>query len=219
MMPTLTENLGWKLFALLVSTAFWWGLSGQTEVATSVPAAVRYRSVPPDLELNTEHIDRLFLKVRGPATRLTSASLSQAMLVLDLGNVVQPGEQTFTITARNLLLPPGVTLLRVEPSQVRVRLERRAARDVPIEVRFSGPPPTGYRIARQEVSPPRVRIVGPSSRVEQIGALQTDPVDLSSQLAKVEFRVPVVLPDPQVRFEHANPVVTVRVTLEKIPQG
>jgi YbbR domain-containing protein len=218
-MHTLTENLGWKLASVVIATGFWLTLSGQTEVATSVPAAVRYRNVPTDLELSSDHVDRLFLKLRGPATRLAASSLAQTTLVLDLGNALKPGEQTFTITKDNLTLPPGVTLIRVVPSQVRVRLERRSVKDVPIEVRFAGPPPPGYRVVRQSVEPASVRIVGPESRLEQIASLQTDPVDLSAELANAEFRVPIFLADPQVRFEQPQPLTTVRVTLEKIPQG
>ncbi len=218
-MRMLTENLWWKLLSAVIAAGFWWSLAGQTEVATSVPAAVRYLNVPPDLELSSDHIERLFLKVRGPATRLRATSLSQTALVLDLGNALKPGEQTFTITKDNLTLPPGVTLVRVVPSQVRVQLERRSAKEMPVEVRLAGPPPKGYRLSRQEVEPSMLRIIGPESRIEQISALQTDPIDLSTQLASAEFRVPVFLPDPQVQFEQVNPVVTVRVTLEKIPQG
>jgi hypothetical protein len=218
-MRMLTDNLSWKLFSLIAAVGCWWLLAGQTDVATSVPASVRYRNVPPDLELNSDPIERLFLKVRGPATRLTVTSLSQTALVLDLRGVLQPGEQTFTIDESNLTLPAGVTLVRVVPSQVRVRLERRTAKDVPIEVRFAGPPPTGYRVARQDLQPSSVRIVGPESRLEHIGSVQTDPVDLSSKLGNAEFRVPVFLPDALVRFEDSNPIVTLRVTLEKIPQG
>jgi hypothetical protein len=218
-MRMLTENLWWKLASIVIATGFWLALADQAEIATSVPATVRYLNVPPDLELSSEHIERLFLKVKGPATRLNASSLSQTALVLDLGSALKPGEQTFTINKENLALPPGVALVRVVPSQVRVRLERRSAKEMPVEVRLAGPPPAGYRIFRQEVQPPTVRIVGPESRLEQISSVQTDPVDLSSQLANAEFRVPVYLTDPQVRFEHANPVVTVRVALEKIPQG
>jgi hypothetical protein len=218
-MRMLTDNLGWKLLSIVIATGLWLALSGQSEVATSVPAAVRYRNVPPDLELSSDHIERLFLKVRGPAARLAASSLAQTTLVLDLGNALKPGAQTFTITKDNLTLPPGVTLVRVVPSQVRVRLERRSAKTVPVEVRFAGPPPRGYRVSQQFVDPQNVSIVGPQSRLEQIGYLQTDPVDLSAELANAEFRVPVVLPDPQVHFEQGYPVATVRVTLEKIPQG
>lgn len=218
-MRILTDNIGWKLLSLAVAVSLWLVLADSTEFATSIPAAVQYRNVPPELELNTEPIERLFLKVRGPATRLTPGALGQTALVLDLGNIHAPGEQTFTVGGNNLTLPTGVTLVRSVPSQVRVRVEKRLTRDVPVEVRFLGPPPVGYRISRQEVVPSIIRVVGPESQVQQLESVQTDPIDLSSKLSTTEFRVPVFISNPQVRCERDTAIVIVRISLEKLNRG
>jgi YbbR domain-containing protein len=183
----------------------------------SVPAAVQYRNLPPELELSGDQIDRLFLKVIGPATRVTANRLGQTALTLDLSGANEAGEHTFTISDRNLTLPMGVSLVRVVPSQVRVRLDRRVTKEVPVEVRLAGPPPPGYRVSRQEVQPGKLRIVGAEARLEQINSVQTDPVDLTSKVGEAKFRMNVSLPDPQVRFEQDSPVVLVSIGLEKIP--
>jgi hypothetical protein len=216
-MHMLTDNLGWKLLSIAAAAGLWWGLAGDTQVAMSVPAAVQFRNLPPELELSGDQIDRLFLKVSGPATRVTASRLGQTALTLDLSSANEPGEHTFTITDRNLTLPAGVSLVRVVPSQVRVRLDKRVTKEVPVEVRFAGPPPPGYRVSSQEVQPDRLRIVGPEARLEQIASVQTDPVDLASKVGEAKFRVNVSLPDPNVRFEEASPVVFVSIGLEKIP--
>jgi YbbR domain-containing protein len=216
-MRILTENLGWKLVSLVAAFCAWLGLAGQTEVATSVPAIVQYHNVPSELELSTENFDKLFLKVRGPFTRLTTAALTEVALKVDLANVGKPGEQTFSVGPDNLSLPPGVSLISVMPSQVRIRLEKRQTRTVPVDIRFAGPPAPGYRVVQQAVEPPSMRIVGPESKVDQITSVQTDAIDLSAKLGHAEFRVPVFVTDPQVRFETSTPIVTVRVSLEKIP--
>ena len=216
-MRMLTENLGWKLVSLAIAAALWWVLAGESQIALSVPASVQYRNVPPDLELDTDTIDRLFLKVRGPATRITPNALSQTALVLDLGDAEGPGEQSFNITASNLTLPVGVSLIRVIPSQVRVRLEKRITKTVPVEVRFAGPPPRGYRVASHKVTPGSLRLVGPESRLQAVTSVQTDPVDLSSKLGDTEFRVNAALPDGHVRFENDAPTVAVSVSIQKIP--
>ena len=216
-MRTLTENLGLKLAALLAAVLLWWFLAGESQVAMSVPASVQFRNLPPELELSTEAIDRLFLKVRGPATRVTSLALAQTALVLDLDGAQSPGERTFNITSANLTLPAGVSLIHVVPSQVKVRLERRVTRDIPVEVRFAGPPPRGYRVSSHDVVPRTLRISGPESRLESINAVHTDPVDLASKIGTAEYRVSAALPDPYVRFENPAPVVAVAVAVEKIP--
>jgi YbbR domain-containing protein len=217
MMRLITEHLGWKLFSLAASIGLWYAFIGEAEVASSIPAVVRYLNVPSELEITSEAPERLFLKLRGPATRLAASELAQITLALDLRNVHGSGEQTFTITEQTLGLPPGVDLVRAVPAQVRLRFDTRASKQVPVELRYAGPPAKGYRVAGQVIVPESVRIIGPEARLARIDNVQTDPVDLSAAVGNAEFRVPVALEDPYIRFDGQPPVIAVRITLEKIP--
>jgi hypothetical protein len=215
MIRFLTYNLGWKLLSLAIAFGLWAAYVGESEIATSIAAPLQYRNLPRDLEVSTDFVDRIYLKVRGPATRLSPASLSGAAIMLDLGVVTKPGEQTFSVNSTNVLLPSGVELVRVVPSQVRLTFERRGTREVPVEIRFAGPPAPGYRIMDQHAVPDRLRVMGPQARLDSIRTAQTDPIDLSNTFGEAEFRVPVFLSDPHVRLERDGPVV-VRVRVEKI---
>jgi hypothetical protein len=136
--------------------------------------------------------------------------------VLNLGSVVRPGEQTFTLDQSIVNLPAGIILVRAVPSQLRLRFERHLDRKVTVEPRFEGPPPTGYRVAELEVVPQDLRVAGPESRVQLVSSVPTDAIDLSGTVGKGEFRVSAYVSDPQVRFDGPSGVV-VRVMLEKIP--
>jgi YbbR domain-containing protein len=216
-MRLLTENIGWKLLAIGISAFFWYAFVGETELAASVPAAVQYQNVPPDMEVSSESIDRIFLRLKGPATRLNASSLREVTVVLDVSQVQNPGERTFTLSDRNLRLPAGVEVSRIVPSQVRLRFDRRITRDVPVEARFSGPAPSGYRVTGHQIIPPQVRITGPQARVGTANAVETDEIDLGATISTTEFRVPAFVRDPQVRFDGNPPIITVRVFIEKIP--
>lgn len=215
-MRLLTENFLSKLMSLLGAFALWFAFIGESEVATSLPVIVQYRNVPQDLEIAADHPEHLFMKLRGPASRLGASELSRIGMVLDLGNVSQPGQQTFTITERELGLPSGVELQQVVPSQVSINFERRATRSLPVEVRFSGPPPEGYRIAGQSVAPHSVFITGPETRVSRLESVTTDAVNLSGKIGTAEFRVPIQLNDAQLRFDRGTSQATVKIRLEKI---
>jgi YbbR domain-containing protein len=215
MIRFLTENLGWKVLSLFLSCGLWAAYMTEAEIATSIAVPLQYRNLPRDLDISTDVADRIYLKVRGPATRLTTASLAQSAIVLDLSAVTRPGEQTFSINAANVSLPAGVELVRVVPSQIRLTFERRGTREVPVEIRFAGPPPPGYRVAQQQAVPDHLVIIGPQSSIDGIRTAQTDPIDLGSTFGEAEFRVPVFLSDPHARPEREDPVV-VRVRVEKI---
>jgi len=206
----ITHNPGWKLLSLALAVLLWLAFVGDPEVAASASVPVQYRNLPKDLEMSSDVVEKMHLEIRGPSGKLRAAQLADLAVVLDLGGVTRPGQRTFTIAPGNINLPSGVTLLRAVPAQVRLQFEQLLTRDVPVEVRFSAAPPEGYQIGEQVVDPPRVRILGPESRVESVISVQTDPIDLSATVGRRDFRVPTSVTDPQVRFEGST-MVSVRV--------
>jgi YbbR domain-containing protein len=111
-------------------------------------------------------------------------------------------------------LARGVHLVRSIPSEVRFLFERRMVRFVPVVVRTTGQGQNGYTVAHQSVTPDRLEIAGPGSRVARITAAVTDPVDLSSVVGTSEFRVNAFVDDSFVRFQ-TSPQVVVTVTMKK----
>jgi len=105
-------------------------------------------------------------------------------------------------------------LMRAIPAQIRLQFEKRTRREVPVEVRFSGAPPAGYRLDRYDVEPKELTLVGPESHVNRIEYAVTDPIDLGSAEAQSEFRVNAFLGDPHVRFERPASI-RVKVNMEQ----
>lgn len=212
MIRLITENLGLKLLSLSVAVLLWMAAVGDPEATTALAVPVQYRNTPPSLEISSQLIESAFVEVRGSGGRLSTANLANAVLVVDLGAERTPGERTVSIVSGNVKLPLGVSFLRSVPSQIRLRLEPRVTRDVPVVVRYAAPTPQGSRISNQEVVPAAVRIVGPESRVNAIDRVQTDPIVLTGN-AQQTFRVHTYAGDPQVRLERSDLVIVVKVTL------
>ncbi len=218
MIRLVTHNLIWKVLSLLVAVLLWLALVGDPELTTTVSVPLEFRNLPKDLEISSEVPERLRLEVRGPAGKLGEAMIASTAAIIDLKPVDQAGERTFSIQPANVSLPTGVTLYRAIPSQVRLTLERRLTRPVPVHVRYSSEPPKGYAIERQEVRPDHLAVIGPDSRVLRIDSVETDPIDLASITLEGSFRVHTYVSDPQVRFDTSN-VVAVKVYLkrERVP--
>ena len=215
-MKWFTENWGWKLTSLALAYLLWLAVANDPVYVTTISAPVQYRNIPRELEMNTDIVDGVRLEIRGPANRLTPASMNGAAVIMDLSHVSRPGEHTFPIERGNAVLPPEVTLLRAMPAQVRLSFERRMGREVPVHLRIGKGPPEEYEIEKQELDPPAMRIVGPESRVREIHTVETDSIDLSSVVGTAEFQVYSYLPDPQVRFEQ-NRRILVRVSVRRKP--
>ena len=210
----LTHNLGWKLGALTLAILLWVAAVGEQELVTTHAVPILYRDLPGDLLVGSDAVDVVRVELRGPASKLTTASLADLAITLNLSEVNGPGQRTFTLSSSDFHLAPGVTFLRAVPSQLRINFPRRVSKDVPVEIQVRAQPAAGYRVVSQEVVPRTVRIVGPEGRVGAIAGAQTDAIDLSSATAATEIRVNAFVSDPQVWMETPS-LVTVRVGIEK----
>jgi YbbR domain-containing protein len=210
----LTHNLGWKLGALALAIVLWVATVGEQELVTTHAVPILYRDLPSDLLVGSDALDVVRVDLRGPASKLTAASLADLAITINLSDVNGPGQRTFTLSSSDLHLAPGVTFLRAVPSQLRINFPRRVSKDVPVEIQIRAQPAAGYRVVSQEVVPPTVRIVGPEGRVSAVAGAQTDAIDLSSVTAATDFQVNAFVSDPQVWMETPS-LVRVRVHIEK----
>lgn len=210
----IAKNLGWKLGSLLLAVLLWLAFSSAPLVVTTHTAPIVYSNVANGWMVSGNPPETVHLELRGPAGRLTVASLAETVVRFDLANAASAEDRTFTISESNLNLPPGVTFLRAVPSQLRLHLARLAQKEVPVEVRLSGSLPAGYQLTGQSVSPERLSIAGSQTRVMTIAQVQTDPVDLSKLTQSGDQRVDAFVDDPQVHFE-SPPQVTVHLTIER----
>jgi YbbR domain-containing protein len=214
----LTVNIGAKILSVVIASLLWVAIVGEQELATAIDVPVEYRNFPKSYEVSSGSVNRVNLLVRGPSGKVNDSFLKDVAVVVDLEGVRRPGDWTFNLDNRAIRIPSGLELDRVIPSQIRMRFEERFARDVPVQIRYDGNPMPGYRIARQEVYPDHLRVVGPRSRVEQLQSIDTDPMDLNGVISETETRVSTFVDDPQLRIDGTS-MVRVRLVMERIGPG
>lgn len=211
----LFDNLAWKFLSLGLSVLLWYGMVGEIDVASSMNVPVLYKNLPRNVEISSDLPERIHLKLRGASARLTVGNIGHVAAVLDLSQVTASGERTFVLDRTTIDLPYGIELIRAVPSQVKLTFEKSVVNEVPVRTRFASPPPSGYTVIAQHISPPVVRIAGPESRVRQTAFVETDPIDLATTYQNIEVRTTVGVDDPHVQLE-SSPQVTVRIAVEKI---
>jgi YbbR domain-containing protein len=210
----ITRNFLWKLGSLLLAVLLWFAIVGEPEAVATHSVPILYRNLSNGLLIGQDAIDSVRVELRGPAGRLSATSLSDLAVELNLSQIKEPGERTFTLSDKDLRMPDGVTFMRAIPSQLRLNFTRRKEKDVPVEVRFTALPPAGYRIVQEEIAPERLRIAGPEYRVDAIAVAQTDAIDLTGATSGGTYRVNTFISDPQVWFE-STPMVSVKIAVAK----
>jgi len=217
-MRRLFDNLGWKLFSLVLAVFLWFFTIGEPTVTTFETAPVAFRDIPSGLEIVSNVPETVRLEVKGPQSVLDRAGSEEIAVVLDLSSVHNPGLRTFTIDQHHVILPSGVELVRPIPSQIRLRFEQRISLPVSVKIRFSGSPPEGYRVRQAEADPKEVSISGAENRVRQIDFVETDPIDLTNVVGERTFHVNTFAGDPQIQIE-SPALVTVKVLMERVATG
>lgn len=208
------HNFWWKLLSLASAVLIWVLVASEPELSTFTTVPVEYRNLPSDLEISSTPMENVSLELRGPAGELPGVGGNRRpAVVIDMSNV-SPGGTTFTIGDGNVSAPRGVRLIRAIPSEVQFEFERRMTRTVPVEAQFTGQAAQGYRVLRTSVSPSAVTITGPVSRVAQVHAATTDPINLSTVVGTAQFHVNAFVDDPYVRVR-TSPQVVVAVTMKK----
>jgi diadenylate cyclase len=208
-------NFGLKLLALALAVALWLVVSRDPVAEVAVEVPIEFHNMPPNLEISSESIPRLQIRLRGPQRLVRRLQPSDVYADIDL-NALRPGERTFDLTSQQIHQPSGLEVVQVIPSEFRVAFDTRVTRSVEIHARVVGAPATGYNLGTIAVDPSRITISGPEKHVSAIEAAITDPVDVSGAMTRIAFNRHAYVSDPLVQVANPNPV-HITVMIEKAP--
>jgi YbbR domain-containing protein len=212
----LFRNAGLKAISLLTAIVIWFSVTGQrrervSERGYSIPLTVI--NIPQNAVITSPIPDSVDVRLRATFTVLRSLDPSKMEAVVDLAGTT-PGEKIYRLTADDINVPEGVDVVSISPSIVRLRLERIAIRDVPIIPKLQGAPAPGVAVRGSTANPAMARLAGPSSALEHIASVSTDPVSLEERTASFTVNVPVSLDASGVRLVTPH-LVSVHVLLQQ----
>ncbi|HLI85248.1 MAG TPA: CdaR family protein [Bryobacteraceae bacterium] len=211
----IAHNFLWKLAALAGAVAIWALVASEPELSTFTTVRIEFRNLPPEMEIGNTPMDTVTLELRGRTGALARPGERRPSVVLNMADVT-PGLHTYEIGDGNLTLPPGVHLVHAFPSEVRLDLEPRATREIPVQVQFANQSGHSYVVAGYTVSPEQLEIEGPAGHVARVSAALTDPVTPPQVPGTAQLRVTAYVEDQFVQFV-SFPQVTVTVTMKEGP--
>lgn len=174
------EDLGLKLLALAITLVLWYAVTGQR-----TPTTIHLRGVhlnfhlPNDVEISNDPRADVEVTLTGNKSVLERIDARDLVAYVDISDF-RPGERTVQLTPERVTLglPDGVRVDGIEPSTMPLRLEQRIEREIDVEARTEGNVPEGYELREVKIVPAKVRVRGPSSRVNALQRLQTEPISL-----------------------------------------
>jgi hypothetical protein len=117
----LTRHWELKLLALGVSVVLWGFVMTSEKTDLIMAAPLELENMPAGLEVKGERPDSVDVQLHGLRWSLTRLGSDRVKARLDLTGS-RAGEVTLRVLPERVTVPPGITVVRVNPSRVRLVL-------------------------------------------------------------------------------------------------
>ncbi len=206
------HNLTLKITSVALATGLWLAVASSPPSEVAISAPIIFRNIPSDLEISSEHIPTVEIRVRGPERLVRRLQGSDVRAEVDLSGM-KSGEHTFDLT-KAVTVPDKLEVAQVVPSEVHVEFDARATRWIPVQPRVVGTFPAGYHLANARTDPDKVEIIGPKKEIDAVESAITDPIDVTGVLDTITVMRPAYVSDPLIQVTDPHPV-RVTITIQK----
>ncbi|MEM5786142.1 MAG: YbbR-like domain-containing protein, partial [Syntrophobacteraceae bacterium] len=105
----------------------------------------------------------------------------------------------------NIILPPGVSLNKIQPAVLDVTLDTPAMKELPVQADWTGRLPDNLMLLEVSISPETVKVVGGSKTLEKVATVYTTPLRLDNITRSGSISTSVVLSPPSLRMSPLSP--------------
>ena len=202
------------LVCLTLVTGIWFGLSRGRETLKTVVVPLEYTDIQKDFEIIESSTNTVTLHLGGSVPLLKSLGPEKIKIILKL-NAASAGENIYTVSSKNILLPPGVHLKKVEPSSVTLVLDGTIAMQLPIQLNWSGKLSEQLILAQAQIKPQNITVTGPQKILKTITTLYTEKIPLNTINESGNREVAVILQPSSLKVPDKKNMVTVTYTVVK----
>ncbi|HZP43745.1 MAG TPA: CdaR family protein [Candidatus Binatia bacterium] len=211
----LRRNTGLKLLSLVLAILAWVSVNVQGGGAErELELNVETLRKPPDLVVSNPPRP-VKVTIRGPRTILDQVDERREKIMLDFSRAT-PGD--VRIDLKQEMIRPSLqgrlSVVRMEPARLKIRLERLVRRAVPVHADLAGTPAFGYTVAESHVTPAQVEVTGPASKVDDLKEITTEPIDLRGLSESFQRQALLTWAGDLLNF--APDRVTVAITIEPV---
>lgn len=211
------RNWGLKLFSFIIALVLWLTLIPDDKIFDEkiLPVRLDVHNIPSGMALVEKPPPTINVIIRAPKRLIDQFTSSNVNAVLDLREA-RIDVQDYYLSPNMIRTPEGAEVKEIFPMQVKLKLERIVEEMLEVVPDVMGELPEGLGVAKIEVSPSRVRVRGPESKINKNDRVRTTPIDISTLTEPTEVEARLILPNPDVRLVTSRMTVIVRVLIQEI---
>jgi len=215
-----THDLGLVTLSLCLAVILWFAVHREEKAVVVVNVPIQLRHIPEETVVVSQAADMVSVRLKGAKSLLSGFIPSQVELPQGKSVRLRRGENYLHIDSKQISVPPGIEVLGVTPSSIRIVLERTTTKELPVLPCLEGSPPRGFFVKGATASPATVAVRGPERELREVVGVATEPIPVDG---KTRTFSEVVYLEPPVdhttwegKEEKEKEVMEVSVTVEII---
>ncbi len=180
------------LISLLCFTGIWLTFSKGMETLATQEVTVEFINPNQKMEIISSSASNVKLLISGARPLIKAIKPEQINVKLNLSQSVVGINKLF-VTRENIMLPPGISLKKVEPSELDITLDTLIEKELPIQPNWIGKLPKGLVMTEATATPASVRITGGGLALRDISTIFTEQISLDKLSVSGTTMVSLVL--------------------------
>ena len=202
----LFSNLLPKTALLLIVIAFWALITTRQGQITTVTVPVRLLGISDELALVKSSPEEVDVQLKSLSILTPTPAKLDISANVDLSGVHE-GQTLVRIKSADFSLPSGMVVSSVTPSSIKVVMERKVRKSVPVKVVLRGVLAAGLSGYDVVSDPSVVEVEGPSSQISRVESVATEVMDAGRLAKGKEYHKSLLPPSKMVTLLYDEPVV------------
>lgn len=190
----LVHNFWTKLGALILAIVLWFYVAGEERVEKEFRVPVRFY-LNEGMVITEQDVSELNVLTGGRKEVVSGLQEKEILVTIDFRKPIyaEPQKIVFSINRGNIPLKPEISVLKIVPESVAVRIDRQAEKALPVEVVTKGVPAPGYKLEGFVLDPVSTMVNGPSEYLNTLSHIKTEAIDITGRRKTFKRMIPLEL--------------------------
>jgi len=202
-----------KVLSLCLGVFLWYFVVGEDQVDINISVPIEVLNLPADLVISNQYKTYIEVSIRGPRSIIQDLRQQNISRPLDLSKAV-PGSMSIQNQADSISFPNGISVLRLQPSNTTLLIDKLVQKDLPIHPVIEGKPLAGFELQDIKLQPEKLPVSGPKNILGSQLALKTYVINLDGLAHSTTLQVQLNL-NPEMLNLIGETVVSVEIAVKE----